>query len=538
MRTSLRSARRSIVAVAAACVLVGAMGFPAQASGQAGSADPTVVETAAGQVRGVVTEDRRTFAGIPYAAPPVGELRWQPPQPAASWQGVRDATSPGSRCPQAGASGTSEDCLFLNVTTPPVSAGTHLPVMVWIHGGSWTTGAGSNYGATRLLQSGAGPVLLVTLNYRLGALGFLAHPALDQGEAKSGSFAFADQTAALRWVRTNIAAFGGDPDNVTLFGESAGGDSVCAQLAAPASAGLFERAIIQSASCIPSSWWNTQEESERLGLEAAASLGCSDPATAAACLRKVPADDLVKAMSASQIALTPTYGGDVLPEEPGVAVSTGHFNRVPVMHTGTLDEHRLFVAAREVATGKPLTEADYATEVRAEFGDDAARLLARYPTSAYGSPSLAMAAMFTDGTWSCDGLRTEQTLARFVPTFAGEFADRDAPRYPGTESVSFPLGAAHASELQYLFDGPSFPDRLNAAQAQLSQEMARYWVRFATTGNPSGTGSPIWPGSAPSSVHAQSFTPGADGIRLVDLKAEHQCGFWATYDTTSAEKKP
>ena len=529
MRDSQRSIQRRIFTLAVTTTLIGTVGYaaPAQAAAQAG--DPAVVQTATGRVRGLVAEDRRTFSGIPYAAAPVGDRRWQPPQPMPSWRGVRDATLPGSRCPQPNATGTSEDCLFLNVTTPPVSAGTRLPVMVWIHGGSLTTGAGSDYDASRLLAGGR--VLLVTINYRLGALGFLAHPALDRGRSKSGAYGFADQTAALRWVRRNIAAFGGNPGNVTVFGESAGGGSVCAQLASPAAAGLFQRAIVESAPCVTNPaaqpWWRHLTQSESLGVQAAARFGCADPATAA-CLREVPIDELLAAaVPASQIAFPPAFGGDVMPEDPGVAVSSGRFNRVPVMHLGTRDEHRLFIAFEELAAGRPITEAEYQAAVRAQFGDDATRLLARYPSAAYGSPGLALSALFTDGAWSCPALWTERALARFVPTFAAEFADRNAPPlFPGTESVSFPLGAYHAAELQYLFGGPVFPDRLNAAQTRLSRQMVRYWLRFAATGNPNSVGSPVWPRFTPRAVHVQSLAPGPYGIRPVDLATRHQCAGW------------
>ncbi|WP_285558905.1 carboxylesterase/lipase family protein [Actinoplanes regularis] len=517
-----------ILALAALAVCATVIAPPATASA---AADPSIVTTETGTVQGVVAADRRTFSGIPYAAPPIGALRWKPPQPAPAWAGIRDAGEPGAPCAQPNVPSSSEDCLYLNVTTPPVSKGTRLPVLVWIHGGSLTTGAGSYYPATRLLA--AGPILLVTVNYRLGALGFLAHPALDDGTAKSGAYGFADQTAALRWVRRNIAAFGGDPGNVTLAGESAGGGSTCAQLVSPAAAGLFQRAIIQSAPCVNATalpWWRPLAQSESLGLRAAATFGCADAPTAAACLRKVPVATLLAAATpSSQIAFPPGIGGDVLPEDPGVAVSSGRFNRVPVIHGGTRDEHRLFVALQELSSGRPMSADDYTTMLRTTFGTDSGAILARYPLSRFGSPSLAAATVLTDAGWSCPALRTEQAFAKWVPTFAYEFADANAPVFAGTESVSFPQAAYHAAELQYLFAGPVFPDVLSPQQTRLSQQMVRYWVRFTTTGTLAGAGSPAWPRFSPGSTQVLSLAPGAGGIQGADLSAEHNCAFWARY---------
>ena len=253
-------------------------------------ADPGVVQTKSGSVRGQVAPDHRLFSGIPYAAPPVGPMRWQPPQPAAEWSGFLDATRPGPRCIQdvsndVDRSETSEDCLTLNVWTPPPS-GEARPVMVWIHGGSFINGSGDIYDAQWLASRG--DMLVVTINYRLGALGFLAHPALGPA-GDVGNYGLADQQAALRWVHDNISAFGGDPDKVTIAGESAGGMAVCDHLVAPASAGLFSAAIIQSGPCqaqydLPAA--------ERTSEKYAEDVGCGDHATAAACLRALPPERL------------------------------------------------------------------------------------------------------------------------------------------------------------------------------------------------------------------------------------------------------
>ena len=281
--------------------------------------DPAVVQTATGQVRGLVTRDHRLFANIPYAAPPIGVLRWHPPMPAAPWPGVRDATKFGPRCLQDQGSDlelgrqTDEDCLTVNVWTPPPSNAPR-PVMVWFHGGSFVNGSGGVYDSRWLADRGG--VVVVTLNYRLGALGFLAHPALGPAQ-EVGNYGFEDQQAALRWVRDNIAEFGGDPDNVTIAGESAGGMSVCDHLVAPGSVGLFRAAIIQSAPCQAQL---ALPDAERISVDYARDAGCGDPATAAQCLRALSADELRKPVWYFHIGEDtlsgPVTGTTVLPIDP------------------------------------------------------------------------------------------------------------------------------------------------------------------------------------------------------------------------------
>ena len=247
--------RRARTRLAVAGVTLGALAVAAPAvsastlGGQTAASGP-VTGTANGAVRGVADGAVNEFLGIPYAAPPVGALRWQPPQPSVSWSGVRDATQFAPHCPQPptpfGQASTSEDCLFLNVFTPRhMQTGSHFPVMVWIHGGALVTGESNDYHPTALVEDG---VTAVTINYRLGALGFLAHPALADANGQSGDYGLMDQQAALRWVQRNIASFGGNPHNVTIFGESAGGLSTLSQVASPQASGLFEQAMVESGS--------------------------------------------------------------------------------------------------------------------------------------------------------------------------------------------------------------------------------------------------------------------------------------------------
>src|ERR1700722_12604601 len=309
------------------------------AGGQPAGSGP-VAGTTNGAVRGLTVSNSDEFLGIPYAAPPVGALRWQPPQPAASWRGVRDATRFAPHCPQLaspfGQASTSEDCLFLNVFTPSRGqAGARSPVMVWIHGGALVTGESNDYDPTKLVEDG---VTVVTINYRLRALGFLADPALADAKGQSGDYGLMDQQAALRWVQRNIAGFGGDPRNVTIFGESAGGLSVLSQVASPEARGLFSRAIAESGS------YNLTQASlasaETAGQAFATAAGCSDQTVA--CLRSLP----VSTIRADETAAgyTPNINSEVLPQTLKTAFATGDFNRVPIINGTNHDEWRLFVA--------------------------------------------------------------------------------------------------------------------------------------------------------------------------------------------------
>ena len=515
----------SVHSFVAAVVLGASVVIPA-------AADPSVVRTESGAVRGTVGGDHRSFEGIPYAAPPVGDLRWAPPHSAAAWTGVRDATRPGADCPQtAGFLGDpqsdDEDCLYLNVTTPRRTSGRRLPVMFWVHGGGFYSGSGRLYDPAKMAAKG--DVIVVTLNYRLGVFGFLDHPSLDAGHL-SGDFGLEDQQAALRWVRRNASSFGGDPGNVTLFGESAGGASTCSHLASPASAGLFQRAIIQSGPCTITTQWpyadgtwvpRPRADAARQGVAVAAKLGCADARTAVACLRAKPVSALLDASDGGQ-GYGPAAGGGVLPVLPATALATGRFAKVPVIQGTTRDEHRTFVAAIELFTGHTLTADEYPQELTGAFGSaKAAKVLARYPLRDYGSPSEALSAVYTDSAWACTALATDRALSRRVPTYAYEFTDADAAWAKDTPGPSFPTGAFHASELQFLFDDAQFPGPRTADERRLSDQMIAYWTNFAHTGDPNGPSTPTWPRFEASSVHAL----GSSGP--IDLGREHQCGFWS-----------
>ncbi|MFF3209223.1 carboxylesterase/lipase family protein [Streptomyces sp. NPDC002886] len=530
-----------------------------------------VVETDRGAARGREAAGYLTFEGIPYAAPPTGPLRWRPPEPAARWVGVRDAGAPGARCVQLpavgpGAPSGSEDCLFLNVTVPGTAIGAGRPsstagigssrgagtsgvaarpVMVWFHGGGFMNGAGDLYRPGRLAS--AGGAVVVTVNYRLGIFGLFGHPSLRGAPA----FALADQQAALRWVRANAARFGGDPGNVTVFGESAGGLSVCLHLTSPASAGLFHRAIVQSGSCsltVPArsllpalpAYEPFVPESRTVarGTEAAVRLGCGRPADAEVleCLRGL-APEVLATPGLMTLFSAVSYGTPLLPTEPRRALERGEFHRVPVVQGSTRDEMRIFLG--QTLAAYPVADAQaYRARLRAAFGSRSAGLVeAAYPVTAHPTPALAFAAALTDASFVCPQLRDSRALARHVPTYDYGFDDRSAPDFTGLPPVpGFPYGASHGSELPYLFD-TGLP--MSAAQRVLAERMTDYWTRFAATGDPNAPGTgPWWPRSpavlslAPPSVESQDSAPrdsapqDAGGIRPVDAAARHHCGLW------------
>ncbi len=494
----------------------------------ASAASGPVAGTANGAVRGVANGTVDEFLGIRYAAPPAGALRWQPPQPAAGWSGVRDATKFAPHCPQVaspfGQASTSEDCLFLNVFTPSHrTAGAGHPVMVWIHGGALVTGESDDYAPAGLVADG---VTVVTINYRLGALGFLAHPALADADGQSGDYGLEDQQAALRWVQRNIASFGGNPRNVTVFGESAGGLSTLSQVASPQARGLFERAIAESGSynLTQASLASAETADEAFATKA----GCASQT--AACLRSLPVSTILTNENAA--GYTPNINSEVLPESLGTAFATGNFNRVPIINGTNRDEWRLFVALSELE-GNPVTAANYQSMISATLGVPAvaaAVIAAKYPLTAYPSPSVALGAVGTDAIFACPALAIDQSVSRFVPTFAYEFNDENAPEL-FLPPVSFPYGAAHASEIQYLFGLPTaaFGKALSAPQQQLATAMKGYWTNFAKSGLPSSFGAPFWPLFNGLTQPMQSLVPPVPQTENTFAIA-HNCAFWTALE--------
>ncbi len=507
---------------------------PASAAVEPASKDFSIVKTDSGSLKGGIYKGYRRFVGIPYAAPPVGDLRFVAPQPVKSWHGVRKATHLGYSCPQAADpslflfGSTHEDCLYLNVYTPYPLSGKPLPVMIWIHGGGFVTGTGADYLPSNF--SIKGNVIIVTINYRLGPFGFLAHPALTaESEGASGNYGLLDQQAAIGWVQHNARAFGGDSHNITIFGESAGGASVCSHLASPAMAGQFQRAIIESGPCTAPMTQSLQA-AETVGQSIASQNGCpttADPA-AADCLRQLPVSALLAAEGSvsltSSVPFMPAYGGSILPLNPGVAIATGQYNRVPVIQGTNHDEGRIVSALSFDLAGGPLSSDQYPSVIQGAYASNGPAVLAQYPLSAFDSPDLAFAAAVTDSFFSCPALSTDQSLIQQNNViYAYEFADETAPSFLPSDGVSFPMGAFHGAEVGYLFSNPL--QHLNWTQKTLSDQMIGYWSHFAKTGNPNYFGAPNWPQFDPSLNNFLSLVPEATRV-TTGFVSFHQCAFW------------
>ncbi|MBI5255692.1 MAG: carboxylesterase family protein [Burkholderiales bacterium] len=486
--------------------------------------DPQLANTETGLVRGAETSTGYKFLGIPYAAPPVGAQRWKAPAAAATWAGERDATKFGNHCPQGatfyGTASNTEDCLYLNVYRPKGDG--PFPVVVWIHGGAFFLGESDGYDPSRLVAKGT---VVVTLNYRLGVLGFLAHPALsaEQGGA-SGNYGLMDQQAALRWVKANIANFGGNPGNVTIAGQSAGGFSVMSHMVSPGSAGLFHKAIIQSGAYPFAMGQDTLAQAQAKGSNVAKAAGCTDQSLA--CLRAAPLASVLAGQAAVYPqGLAPHVDTKVLPMDAKKALTDGTYNKVPVMTGSTHDEWRLFVGQTELLTGAPLTAATYVPGIVAalSFPTEVATQMATgvYPLSAYPSASLALGAMGTDVVFACSGRQAARLLAARGTVYTYEFADGTAPQFlPGT--LSFPSGASHNSELQYLVTTRT---TLSAAQQALSDTMVGYWTEFARSGNPNAAGTSTWPAYTAAGDQYLSLAPGAVAV-TTKFAADHKCAIW------------
>jgi para-nitrobenzyl esterase len=501
-----------------------------------------IVRTDDGAVRGMAAGSVDEFLGIPYAAPPTGNLRWRPPQPPAGWQGVRDATAFAPSCPQqpglfAPSGAFSEDCLYLNVYTPGLPGGDRgqrlarggdgdggRPVLVWIHGGGLTQEGSSNYDGAKLAAAGA---VVVTINYRLGALGFLAHPALaSRPGGPAGNYGLMDQQAALRWVQDNISQFGGDPGHVAIAGQSAGGLSVLAQLVSTGARRLFQAAIIQSGTFA----LNQQPlaSAEAAGQAFAAQAGCPDQT--AACLRNLPVANLV---NTPFTGIPGVVDGKVLTQPIGAALAAGRFAHVPVLNGTNHDEERLFVEGLHLTVSGgtfvpipywPVSADNYQANIAAVLGvsaERAAAIAAEYPPGA--SPDAALSALVADDNFACPALAVDQETSQQVPTFGYEFNDDNAPN-----PYAPPLGVAtHESELPSLFDLPNAPNHtpLTPGQQTLAASMRVAWVNFAATGNPASAAVP-WPAFSAGSARMLSLVPPQPQLET-DFAARHHCAFWA-----------
>ena len=463
---------------------------------------PPMVNTRYGPVVGVRGNGYAEYLGMPYAAPPIGELRFAPPMPPSPWTEPRLADRDPSPCVQQalGVSfPSSEDCLFLNVHTPdpPVE---DAPVMVWIHGGAFLFGEGTQTDdGTRgdILASEHG-VVVVSMNYRLGAFGFLAHPSLDASAGATANAGILDQRAALEWVRDNIADFGGDPNDVTLFGESAGGVSVCIHLASDESQPLFHRAIVQSGLCdanLP-----TAAEANAASVAFAERAGCADLGTAASCLRDLSPDALLMADEtgsdpfaeiASDRVWWPSIDGGTIGAQFRERVAADAVADVPIIVGWNADEGTLFVLLAEQA-GATVDAAAFdtiASGVAAAEGVDFADVQAQYPIGDYPDPGAALAAVLGHANLACPSRRSARVLAEAghdVYVYRFEYPDASF-QLPGSRE----LGAFHSAEIQYIFGHPSrFGQRVfRDDDLALHRELASRWSAFATDGAVAGD----WP---------------------------------------------
>ncbi|GIF26731.1 para-nitrobenzyl esterase [Actinoplanes tereljensis] len=514
------------ITIAALAVATLALTTGATATGAAARA-----HTEAGDVRGLRSGGVQSFLGLPYARPPVGALRWQPPQAVQPWHGVRPATGYGPSCPMLastnGPRSETEDCLYLNVFRPASArTGQRLPVYFWIHGGGLSNGSGSQHDGSLIVRETG--VIVVSINYRLGVFGFLAHPGLSGQPGQSGNYGLLDQQAALRWVQRNIGSFGGDPRQVTIGGESAGGFSVCAHLTSPGSRGLFGRAIIQSGSCTA----GPISTLEAAGTNYATALGCPDVSTAASCLR---AKDVATLLDAAPPPSSMAYGGAMLPENPDTAVRAGRFQRVPMIVGANRDEGRTFAQG---FIGQ--SEQQYTAWISTVFPDRAGAVLARYPWPAESDQFTAaylVAAVMTDsgliaGLGGCPTLAFVDTFATYTRTYGYRFDHRTGPGL-SPEPPGYVWGAGHAAELAYFWpsfdNGTPIAPTFDAAERRLAVDLVRYWGSFVRTGVPRAPFAAAWPAynhtDAVLSVRAGGRSVPVPAARMA---AEHHCDLWTT----------
>ncbi len=473
--------------------------------------EPVKIDT--GLVQGVAaseTGDVIVFRGIPYAAPPLGDLRWRPPQPAKAWEGVRECSKFGTAAPQIVSpllnsfpgmslgSTTNEDCLYLNVWTPAHRPADKLPVMVWVHGGGYLFGADSQplYEGTNLSRRG---VVVVGMNYRLGALGFLAHPALsaESEHGVSGNYGLLDQIEALRWVQKNIAAFGGDPERVTVFGESAGGNAVYSLLLTPLAKGLFQRAIPESGGTL--NFANLKksaygrESAEAQGVAFAKKCGVEDGPGQLAAMRALPVDVLLKSVPGLEstrslgfrntgMRLAPIADGYLIPDDPMTMFEQGKVNAVPLIVGANGNEGSMFTLVSKLPADANAFGALLDHDFGPKFGATFKELYS--PAQAKKSMTELMGDFsFVDS-------------ARFV---ARNYEHAHAPAYlynfshVASGALGKMLGAHHGSEIAFVFDNLQLGKEQSPADLKIRDAMIGYWLQFAATGNPNRDGLPEWP---------------------------------------------
>jgi len=523
-----------------------------------------VVQTAEGPVRGFLKDGVYEFLGVPYARPPLGPLRWMPPQPVAHWHHPLNATKFANTCAQvtelgvfAGPPNINEDCLYLNVFTTRLGGeGKGNAVLVWIHGGGNVDGESNDYDGSKLATGGplGTPTVVVTLNYRLGLFGFLAHPALDSEGHLYDNYGIMDQQAVLHWVQRNAAAFGGDPTRVALGGQSAGAQDTGVNQISPLSAGLFNRAIYESS---PLSGITIRSIGLTRGMNFANAAGCpGQDAATAACLRALSTAEILQLQGTPNVTgpyvTGPMLDGTIMPITPITAWTTGVFNRMPIMGGNVQDEANFGISITEYFASPqvPITDAQYVTNVTATYtgteysggptypAGTVAQVLAQYPSNLMGLTPQEVFDLVGTHPGACRNVQVDRLWAKWVPVYEYEFNDQSAPYYfpplPGFKPL-----AAHTIDIQFLFPnwhggvlGVNHPATLTAQESTLSDQLVAAWTNFASTGNPNGTGNSPWPqyteaANAPAilseNVPLSTFT-------LAQWSANHNCSFW-TADT-------
>jgi para-nitrobenzyl esterase len=509
----MREVQMRILKLAGTVAILAVATLPASAE----AASKVVVKTPQGAVRGIRVAGADRFLGLPYARPPVKSRRFRPPVAAARWAGTRDATRQSPACVQFEPTGvredqaTSEDCLYLDVYRPSsATRRSRLPVLVWIHGGGNTQGTGVIYGGQTMAAQTK--TIVVSINYRLGAFGWLALPQLDaETPAGSGNWGLMDQLASLKWVRSYIRAYGGNPRLVTIAGQSAGAAGVCGLLAAPSAKGYFQRAILESGPCRSTP---LKAAAEQTGVNFAHAAGCLDDANLVSCLRdgwganlKAWVGNLVAALPKARLA-NRTPGTTFQPENPRDAISDGTWNKVPVLIGNARNENRLLSLAQW-----QITPEGYEAYVRQTYGAAADDVLARYPLSSYAKAYYALTAVQTDSG---------------TPTYEYEFNDPTSPTLYGFQPPDIDMNSAHSAELAYLFDFTLGDRPLTAKQTRLATQMKRYWAAFARTGDPNAKGEPKWARHTAANGQVMTLRPtgSSSGTGVV---AEHQCDFWAAH---------
>jgi para-nitrobenzyl esterase len=496
--------------------------------GGVASAQPVPAKVDGGLLQGIVDDGLTIFRGIPYAAPPVGALRWRAPQPAQKSEGVRPASEYGRACMQSNAAianlpAPSEDCLFVNVWTPATRANERLPVMVWIHGGGFTAGTPAEklYDGEWLARKG---VVVVSVAYRLGVFGYLAHPELsaESDRRVSGNYGLLDMIAGLQWVQKNIAAFGGDPRRVTIFGESAGAIAVSQLCASPLAKGLFHAAISQSGGSFGpvraggGAGENMQplDAAEKAGAAWAQSVGASSLVD----LRSMPAEKLLASAQRARGVSWPITDGWVIPDDQYRLYEAARYIDVPVLIGYNSDEGATF--------GAPASQQAYVDSVRQRYGPFADRLLAAYPggetpAAKKTARDLTRDTAFGWHTWTWARLQEKTGKSKVFLYYFDEH-----PQYPA-DSPRAGFGSAHASELPYVFRQLREHNRPPATPKDeaISDMLRTYWTNFAKTGDPNGAGLPTWPtfsNSAPRMLHVVSDKTMAvpivneDGLKALD----------------------